>query len=128
MIPVVDADPTAPVGLADREFLHLVYRDRPSPRPVLAQRGDPQNLEYGLATSPAAYIGLISPTPLLLIVALKDQLAVSDLAIAAYERAYEPKKLVLLPGGHFDAYVAEFDQSSRPAFEWFPTHLMAEKR
>jgi uncharacterized protein len=36
---------------------------------------------------------------------VKDHLAVSDLAIAAYERAFEPKRLVLLPGGHFEAYV-----------------------
>ena len=77
----------------------------------------------GFGYEPGSYIGLISPTPLLLIVAVKDHLAVSDLAIAAYERAYEPKRLVLLPGGHFDAYVAEFDQSSGPAIEWFRTHL-----
>ena len=55
--------------------------------------------------------------------AVKDHLAVSDLAIAAYERAREPKKLVLLPGGHFDAYVKEFDQSFEPARDWFRTHL-----
>jgi uncharacterized protein len=28
-----------------------------------------------------------------------------------------------LPGGHFDAYVAEFEQSSGPACDWFRTHL-----
>ena len=34
-----------------------------------------------------------------------------DLAIAAYEKAREPKKLKILPGGHFDAYVDGFDDS-----------------
>ena len=39
----------------------------------------------------------ISPTPLLMIVALDDDLAWPDLALDAYEQAKEPKKLVLLP-------------------------------
>jgi len=30
------------------------------------------------------------------------------LAIDAYEKAREPKDLVILPGGHFDAYVGGF--------------------
>ena len=47
----------------------------------------------------------------------------SFLAIAAYERAYEPKRLILLPGGHFEAYVEAFDQSSGPACDWFRAHL-----
>ena len=84
-----------------------------------------RSLEYGFGYEPGAYIGLVSPTPLLLIVAVKDHLAVSDLAIAAYERAFEPKKLVLLPGGHFDAYTTEFAQSVAPAVDWLRTHLGA---
>jgi hypothetical protein len=56
-------------------------------------------------------------------VAVKDHLTVSDLAIAAYERAHEPKRLVLLPGGHFDAYVDGFDQSFGAACDWFRTYL-----
>ena len=35
---------------------------------------------------PAAYAELISPTPLLLVVALGDHLTVADQALAAYER------------------------------------------
>jgi hypothetical protein len=46
--------------------------------------------------------------------------------IKAYEQAYEPKKLVLLPGGHFDAYVAEFDQACQPACELFAAHLLSK--
>ena len=38
----------------------------------------------------------------------------TDLAIAAYEKAREPKKLQILPGGHFDAYVAGFEHSGSP--------------
>jgi uncharacterized protein len=80
-------------------------------------------MQYGFGYEPGSYIGLISPTPLMMIVALSDHLTVSDLAIAAYERAHEPKRLVLMRGGHFDAYVEGFDQSAGPACEWFRTYL-----
>lgn len=59
---------------------------------------------------PSAHIGHISPTPLLMTVATNDAPAPSDLALEAYSRALEPKKLHILPGGHFDAY-------SSPGFE-----------
>ena len=39
--------------------------------------------------------------------------------------AYEPKQLVLLPSGHFDAYVDAFDQASAAARDWFVRHLRA---
>ncbi len=43
----------------------------------------------------------------------------------AYERALEPKKLVLLKGGHFDAYVKSFDEASSAARDWFVEHLVS---
>ena len=55
---------------------------------------------------PGAYLPYISPTPLLMVVAAGDHLTVSDLAIDAFERAREPKRLEILTGGHFDAYIA----------------------
>ena len=55
--------------------------------------------------------------------ALGDHLTVVDEALAAYERALEPKKLVMLSGGHFDAYVKDFELASAPARDWFVTHL-----
>lgn len=44
-----------------------------------------------------------------MVVALGDVLTAADLALAAYERALAPKRLVTLAGGHFDAYVADFE-------------------
>jgi hypothetical protein len=46
--------------------------------------------------------------------------------LGAYERALEPKRLVSLPGGHFDAYVKDFEASAGPATEWFTQHLLAK--
>lgn len=37
-------------------------------------------------------------------VAENDVLTPTDLALAAYARALEPKELHILPGGHFDGY------------------------
>ena len=64
---------------------------------------------------PGALVERISPTPLLMIVAKNDHLTVADLAFEAYARALEPKRLVLLPGGHFDAYGADFARASQAA-------------
>jgi hypothetical protein len=124
MLPVVAENPTAPSALPTADSYQWFSETAATRAPSWRNQVTLRTVEYGFGYEPGAYIGLISPTPLLLIVAVKDHLAVSDLAIAAYERALEPKRLVLLPGGHFDAYVSEFDQSSGPACDWFRAHLM----
>jgi uncharacterized protein len=87
-----------------------------------------RSVEMFLEYEPGTYLPWISPTPLLLVVARGDHLTVSDLAIDAYERAREPKKLEILDGGHFDAYIADFERSSGAARDWFVQHLMAGAR
>jgi uncharacterized protein len=83
-----------------------------------------ESLDYFLEYNPAANIQLISPTPLLMVVAENDHVTPTDLAITAYERALEPKKLVIIRGRHFDAYTgAGLEQSATPAVEWFKQHL-----
>jgi uncharacterized protein len=64
-----------------------------------------RTVELLMEYEPEAYIERISPTPLLMVVAALDHLTPCDLALEAYQRAREPKRLVLLPGAHFDAYV-----------------------
>lgn len=123
MVPVVAEDPTAPSALPTADSYKWFTETAAARAPSWRNEVTLRTIEYAFGYEPGAYIGLISPTPLLLIVAVKDHLAVSDLAIAAYERAYEPKRLVLLPGGHFDAYVEGFDQSCGPARDWFHAHL-----
>jgi fermentation-respiration switch protein FrsA (DUF1100 family) len=54
--------------------------------------------------NPSAHIHKISPTPLLMTVADNDVLTPSDLALEAFSRAREPKRLQILPGGHFEGY------------------------
>lgn len=83
-----------------------------------------RSVEMFIDYEPGAYIERISPTPLLMCAAKEDHLTVVDLTLEAYERAREPKKLVILPGGHFDAYVDDnFVQSSSAQRDWFVAHL-----
>src|ERR1700726_4878764 len=73
---------------------------------------------------PGNWITRVSPTPLLLVVARDDRLTAADLALAAYERALEPKRLALIPGGHFDPYLGQFPLAEAAANEWFHEHLL----
>ncbi|MGP4015039.1 alpha/beta hydrolase [Saccharopolyspora sp. 5N708] len=75
---------------------------------------------------PGNWIGRVSPTPLLMIVEMNDTAIPADLQLAAYQKALPPKDLLTLPGGHFDAYLVHFEQSSGAAREWFRTHLAAK--
>jgi len=70
---------------------------------------------------PGIWARRVSPTPLLMVVALNDTITMTDLALAAYERALEPKKLVTIQGGHFDP--RQFPTSSAAAVAWFREHL-----
>lgn len=125
LIPVVDADPTAQSALptADSyEFFTSVAEERaPSWRNEVTAR----SLELFRGYEPAQYLPLISPTPLLMVVAPHDRLAAGEWACAAFETAAHPKRLVLTPGGHFDAYRGEgFEISSSAARDWFVEHLL----
>ena len=72
---------------------------------------------------PGTWISRVSPTPLLMVVAMRDTITVTDLALAAYERALQPKRLAIIAGGHFDSYLSQFEPSSTAALEWFREHL-----
>jgi fermentation-respiration switch protein FrsA (DUF1100 family) len=72
---------------------------------------------------PGHWAARVSPMPLLMIVALADHITLTDLQLRAYEQALEPKRLVTVAGGHFDAYLGEFPRASRAAVSWFQRHL-----
>lgn len=73
---------------------------------------------------PAAFIERISPTPLLMVASTDDVLTPCDLALAAFERAKEPKELLLVRNGHFEAYIGEAFEMSAPVQRgWFEKHL-----
>jgi uncharacterized protein len=126
MIPVVAQDPASPSALPTPDswvwFTETGRTRAPSWKNEVTLRSVEMFTEY----EPGSYVSFISPTPLLMVVALGDVLTVADLALAAYERALEPKRLVTLQGGHFDAYIKDFEASSRPTVEWFTRHLASK--
>jgi uncharacterized protein len=123
MIPVVAEDPAAPSALPTPDGWTWFTETGKSPAPSWKNEVTLRSVEMFTEYEPGSYASFISPTPLLMVVALGDVLTVADLALAAYETALEPKRLVTLSGGHFDAYVKDFDSASKPAVEWFSQHL-----
>ena len=83
-----------------------------------------QSSRWARMYEPGVWVSRIAPKPLLMVVAVHDTVAVADLALEAYERACEPKKLVMIHGGHFDPYSRRFDVAGPAALAWFQQHLM----
>jgi uncharacterized protein len=123
MVPVVDADPLAVSALPTPDSWEWFSETGKSRAPAWRNEVTLRTVEMLMEYEPSAYLERISPTPLLMVVAAGDHLTPTDLALEAYQQAREPKKLVLLPGGHFDAYVKDFDASSGAARDWFLEHL-----
>lgn len=84
-----------------------------------------ESLEKIREFDPVGPIHLITPTPLLMIVAEHDSLIPSALVIAAYERARDPKAISMLPCGHFDVYNTEpwLSKAVSAEVDWFMRHL-----
>lgn len=82
-----------------------------------------RSVENARAYEVGNYMKLISPVPLLMLVAKEDFITPTDIALLAYEAALEPKKLVLLEGGHFSAYTEGFDTAFNEALAWFTENL-----
>jgi fermentation-respiration switch protein FrsA (DUF1100 family) len=59
------------------------------------------------AFDPGICIGQVAPTPLLAVVATRDHLAETALALEAFARAREPKRIEMIDGDHFAAYHGE---------------------
>jgi hypothetical protein len=124
MMPVVAEDPMAPAALPTADswqwFTETGRTCASSWRNEVTLRTVEMLGEY----EPGDYVSRISPTPLLMVIAAGDHLAVADEAFAAYNRALEPKRILVLDGGHFDAYVNDFERASSAARDWFTQHLL----
>lgn len=123
-IPVVapDGQPSAlPTPESYDFFLKVVANSAPR----WENRVTLESMEKFLEYNPAANIHRISPTPLLMVIGDDDRLTPTDLAIDAYQRAREPKKLVMFKGGHFNAYQEPgLNTTALAAVEWFKQWLM----
>jgi cephalosporin-C deacetylase-like acetyl esterase len=82
-----------------------------------------RSLELYSEYEPGSFIERIAPTPLLMIVGDADVVCPADLCLGAFNRAREPKRLELYPGGHFSAYTDQFERTAGVATAWFAEHL-----
>ena len=123
MIPVVASD-DAPCALAGKDAYQF-FMGEPERAPAFRNEVTLASAEMSREYEPGLWIEAVSPTPLLMILAREDWLTPTDLSLGAYQRAREPKRLVLLPGGHFVPYIEQFSESSGAATAWFQQHLCA---
>ncbi|WP_028602789.1 alpha/beta hydrolase [Ottowia thiooxydans] len=117
VLPLVSIDPAKP-GYFNTQAAYDNYM-----LPGFVNEITLRSLEMGWENEPAINIARISPTPLLMIVADEDEATPSDLALGAYSQALEPKKLLIVKGGHFSPYKLHFSITSGAALEWFQQHL-----
>jgi uncharacterized protein len=123
MVPVVAEDPLAPSALPTPDSWQWFTETADARAPSWKNEVTLRSVEMFTEYEPASYLPYISPTPLLLLPAQGDHLTPSELAVAAFDQAHEPKRIQILPGRHFDAYVKGFDISHAAARDWFIEHL-----
>ncbi len=80
---------------------------------------------FRAAYEPGHYIAAISPTPLLMVVATDDTKCLTDVQLEAYSAAHEPKKLEMVPGGHYVPYTTQLERIASASRTWFDEHLMS---
>ncbi len=119
---VVSGDPSVPAAYRSQDAIDFYLQ--PIPAGLWQNEITLRSTRAARMYEPGLWISRVSPTPLLLVVAREDKLTVADLALAAYERALEPKRLALIPGGHFDPYLRQFPLAAAVATEWFREHLL----
>lgn len=122
-VPVVAENPMDPAALPSPDSWTWFTENSGERAPNWKNEVTVRSLEMLTEYNPIDYIAKIAPTPLLLMPAHNDVVAPTSFALRAFEEAREPKKITILPGGHFDAYGPGFDASSGAALEWYQTHL-----
>ena len=83
-----------------------------------------ESLEKVREFDPISLIHLMAPAALLVIAAEQDSLIPLDTVKASYDRAADPKKLIVHPIKHFDVYKDPWlTKVSNEAITWFRKHL-----
>ncbi|MCT7368355.1 peptidase S15 [Mycolicibacterium llatzerense] len=118
---VVSADPAVPAAYRSPDA--VAFYTQPVPSGTWDNAVTLRSTRAARMYEPGTFISRVSPTPLLMVVAMQDTVTVTDLALDGYEKALQPKKLVTIAGGHFDPYQTRFDAAGGAAAEWFTEHL-----
>ena len=122
-------------AMAERD--EILLQDRASAELSAAARADNPD---AVSTVPASFIDetlsfhadwvvdKIAPRPLLLITTEDDRLVLPEESRSLYDRAGEPKKLIVLKGyGHYDVYAEPaFGEVMAATLSWYRAHLPAQ--
>ncbi|MEV0688215.1 alpha/beta hydrolase [Nocardia sp. NPDC050378] len=120
---VVSLDPNVPAAYRSADM--IAYQAR-YPLPDGVENPDTITVRSSRRAAmyePGHFVSRVSPTPLLMIVATGDETTPPDLALDAYDRALEPKRLVVIADGHFHSYTDHLDETRHAAGMWFLEHL-----
>ncbi|MCJ1475826.1 hypothetical protein MMC13_004490 [Lambiella insularis] len=101
---IVPPDPSQPAVLPMKAAYDF-FMERSAKTTGWENKVTVRSLELLRGYRPGLVTDSISPTPLLMVVAQGDSMMTpADLCLEAYQRAREPKELLMLPGEHFEAY------------------------
>ena len=120
---IVSADPATPAAYRGEDAIAF-YLQPVSNEAHWENTVTMRSSRWARMYEPGAWVSRIGPKPLLMVLGTHDPLTLTDLGLEAYERAHEPKKLVMIPGGHFAPYLSGFEISSKAAADWFKQHLI----
>ena len=125
-LPVVPTEPHGTVAILPHEPARQFFEAMRERAPTWKNEATLRSAEYFLDYDPSPYIGQIAPTPLLLVVTDHDTIVPTDIALRLFnQQALEPKKVVLVPGEHFEVYTGRgFALSSQAELAWFRQWLM----
>jgi hypothetical protein len=125
MIPAIGTDPAQLTGIPGNDPYDWFTEAHAHLAPEWHNQVTLRSLEMLRGYEPGLYLPLITPTPLLMIIASHDSLTGGNLAASAFTTAAEPKQAVFVPGGHFAAYTGTgFEIASTAARDWFVRHLI----
>jgi fermentation-respiration switch protein FrsA (DUF1100 family) len=110
--------------LPDRQSAELAAKARAA-NPNAVGQIPLEYIDETLQFHPEWVVDRIAPRPLLLIAAGDDRLVPPEDCASLYEKAKDPKKLVVVPGvGHYEVYAKPaFDVVMRETVDWFTRHL-----
>jgi uncharacterized protein len=118
---VVNADPSIPASYRTDDA--IAFYLQPLPQGVWKNEVTVRSGRLARMYEPGQWAARVSPTPLLMIAALADNITLTELQLRAFEQMLEPKKLATVEGGHFDPYLKQFPRASAAAVSWFSQHL-----
>lgn len=112
--------------LPDRQSAELAAAARRN-NPAAVNTIPVEYVDDTLGFNPEWVVDKIAPRPILFITSDNDRLVPPEESLHLYERAGQPKKLVVLKGyGHYEVYVEPaFSEVMQPTLAWYQEHLPA---